>query len=142
MENSVQKLRSRFVLFCFFLFVYILTMAWRRKWKPAPVFFLGKSHGLGSLVGYSPWALKESDMTEPLNISQWPELRYICRRSMNTHTHTHTHTHVYVCACLAAQLCLTLCDPLDYSPLGSSVHGILQARILEWVAMSSSRGSS
>ena len=37
---------------------------------------------------------------------------------------------------------LTLCDPMDCSPPGSSVHGILQARILEWVAMSSSRGSS
>ena len=41
-----------------------------------------------------------------------------------------------------SQLCLTLCDPMDCSPLGSSVHGILQARILEWVAMPSSRGSS
>ena len=38
------------------------------------------------------------------------------------------------------QLCLTLCDPKDYSPPDSSVHGILQARILEWVAISSSRG--
>ena len=37
---------------------------------------------------------------------------------------------------------LTLCDPMDCSPLGSSVHGILQARTLEWVAISSSRGSS
>ena len=41
-----------------------------------------------------------------------------------------------------AQSCLTLCDPTDYSPPGSSVHGILQARILEWVAIPSSRGSS
>ncbi|CAI9171186.1 unnamed protein product [Rangifer tarandus platyrhynchus] len=40
------------------------------------------------------------------------------------------------------QLCPTLCDPIDYSPPDSSVHGILQARILEWVAMPSSRGSS
>ena len=48
-------------------------------------------------------------------------------------------------ACVHArslQLCTTLCDPLDYSPKGSSVHRILQARILEWVAMPSSRGSS
>ena len=37
---------------------------------------------------------------------------------------------------------LTLCDPMDYSPPGSSVHGILQATILEWLAMPSSRGSS
>ena len=36
---------------------------------------------------------------------------------------------------------LTLCDPMDCGPPGSSVHGILQARILEWVAVSFSRGS-
>ena len=41
-----------------------------------------------------------------------------------------------------AQSCLTLCDPVDWSPPGSSVHGVLQARILEWVAISFSRGSS
>ena len=40
------------------------------------------------------------------------------------------------------QLCLTLCDPMDSSPPGSSVRGILQARILEWTALPSSRGSS
>ena len=43
---------------------------------------------------------------------------------------------------LVSQLCPTLCDPMDCSPPGSSVHGILQARILEWVAISFSRGSS
>ena len=37
------------------------------------------------------------------------------------------------------QSCLTLCDPMDYSPPGSSVHGILQSRILEWVAIPFSR---
>ena len=37
---------------------------------------------------------------------------------------------------------LTLCDPMDCSPPGSSVHGILQARMLEWVAIPFSRGSS
>ena len=40
-----------------------------------------------------------------------------------------------------AQLCPNLCDPMDCSPPGSSVLGIFQARILEWVAMPSSRGS-
>ena len=43
-------------------------------------------------------------------------------------------------ACSIAQLCPTLCDPMDCSPPDSSVHGILQARILEWVAISFSRG--
>ena len=41
-----------------------------------------------------------------------------------------------------AQLCLTLCDHMNYSPPGSSGHGILHARILEWVAMPSPRGFS
>ena len=41
-----------------------------------------------------------------------------------------------------AQLCLTLCDTIDYSPPAFSVLGILQVRILEWVAISFSRGSS
>ena len=43
---------------------------------------------------------------------------------------------------LGAQSCLTLYNPMGFSPPGSSVHGILQARILEWVAISFSRGSS
>ena len=43
---------------------------------------------------------------------------------------------------LILKLCSTLCDPMDYSPPGSSVHGILQARILDGVAISFSRGSS
>ena len=41
-----------------------------------------------------------------------------------------------------AQSCLTLCDPMDCSLPGSSIHGIFQARVLEWVAISFSRGSS
>ena len=40
------------------------------------------------------------------------------------------------------QTCLTLCDPVDCSPPGSSLHGFLQARILAWLAMPASRGSS
>jgi len=43
---------------------------------------------------------------------------------------------------LVAQSCRTVCGPMNCSPPGSSVHGILQARILEWVAVSFSRGSS
>ena len=54
--------------------------------------------------------------------------------------------HVYNLSCIymyvCAQSCLTHCDHVNYSLPGSSVHGISQARILEWVAMPSSRGSS
>ena len=48
---------------------------------------------------------------------------------------------VTVPVCLITQSCLILCDPVDCSPPGSSVHGMLQARILGWVAISS-KGSS
>ena len=64
-------------------------------------------------------------LTSPLCIEQ---LRFVC---------------VCVCVCvLVTQLCPALCHPTDCSPPGSSVHGILQARILEWVASPSSMGSS
>ena len=45
-------------------------------------------------------------------------------------------------AAKSLQLCPTLCDPMNHSPPESSVHEILQARILEWIAMPSFRGSS
>ena len=48
---------------------------------------------------------------------------------------------LYVCV-LVSQLCPTLCDPMDCIPQGSAVPGILQATILEWVAIPFSRGSS
>ena len=49
---------------------------------------------------------------------------------------------VVVGVVLVAQSCLTLYNSMDYSPPGSSLHGILQARILEWIAIPFSRGSS
>ena len=52
---------------------------WRRKWQPTPEFLPGKFHGQKSLVGYSSWHCKESDMTSCLH----------------THTHTHTHTDTH-----------------------------------------------
>ena len=66
------------------------------------------------------------------------KLRTYCAESFG-------HKMVLCCVLRCAkslQLCPTLQDPMDCSPLGSSVHGILQARILEWVALPSSRGSS
>ena len=48
----------------------------------------------------------------------------------------------YVCCMLTGFSISYFCNPMDCSPPGSSAHGILQARILEWVAMPSSKGSS
>ena len=50
--------------------------------------------------------------------------------------------HTAAAAAKLLQSCLILCNPIDGRPLGSSVPGILQARILEWVAISFSKGSS
>ena len=49
---------------------------------------------------------------------------------------------LYFVVCLVVQSCSTLFDPIDCTPPDSSIHGILQARILEWVAIPFSRGSS
>ena len=57
----------------------------------------------------------------------------------------YTHTHIYVCVCvvcLVTHSCLTICTLVDCSPLGSSVHGIFQARLLEWAAIPFSTGFS
>ena len=50
---------------------------------------------------------------------------------------SYSYTYIYESESEVTQLCVTLCNPMDCSPPGSSVHGILQARILEWVAISS-----
>ena len=73
-----------------------------------------------NLAGYSPWGHKELDMTEVTE--------HACKLTV-----TPSGMKVKV---LVIQSCLTLCDPMDCSPPGSSVRGILQARILEWVAIS------
>ena len=93
-------------------------MHWRRKWQPTPVFLPGESQGWGSLVGCHLWGWSRVG-------HDWRDLA----------------CYVWVCA-KSLQSCLTLCDTMDHSPPGSSVHGILQARILEWVGTPSSRGSS
>ena len=57
---------------------------------------------------------------------------------------TNIHSCIYMCVCIVTQMsnCPTLCNPVNYSPPGSSVHGIHQARILKWEVMPFSRGSS
>ena len=104
---------------------WVRKISWRRKRQYIPVFSPGKSHGERNLAGYSPWGHKGLDMTE----------------------HTHTGSSFIICPDLCryvvvVHLCLTLCDPMDCSPPGCSLHGISQERLLEWVAISSSRGSS
>ena len=74
---------------------------------------LGDGEGQGSLACFSSWGHKGLDMTEQLN-----------------------NNHSAAAAAKSLQSCLTLCDPIDGNPPGSPVPGILQARTLEWVAIS------
>ena len=73
---------------------------------------------------------------------------YILKTSLfppSIYIHTHALSHTQTCVCVHAkslQYCLTLCNPMDYSPPDCPVHGILQVRILEWVVLPFSRGSS
>ena len=130
----------------------------RRKRQPTPVFLPGESQGRGSLMGCRLWGRTESDMTEATQQQQqqhW-DLSAQCinvEKARKPHlgsfhlsvTHSFLQTlQASKCAvlCLVTQSCLTLCDPMDCSLPGSSVHAIFQARILEWVAMPSSRGSN
>ena len=55
------RLEGRDVLF---ILTWVGKIPWRRAWQPTPVLLPGESHGQRSLVGYSPWGHKESDMTE------------------------------------------------------------------------------
>ena len=65
-------------------------------------------------------------------------------KKINVKEHTVKSVLVTFCHCKSevAQSCLALCDPMDYSLLGSSIYGTFQARILEWVGISFSRISS
>ena len=72
--------------------------------------------------------------TKVLRAARHSQKQYQCDDTDRYRTH--------VCVCSVAQPRLTLCDPRDCSLPGSSVHGILQARMLEWVAISFSRGPS
>ena len=110
----------------------------RRQWHPTPVLLPGKSYGWRSLVGCSPWGRKESDMTERLpfhfSLSCTGEgngnpLQYSCLENPRDRG-------AWEAAAKSLQSCPTLCSPIDSSPLGSATPGILQARILEWVAIS------
>ena len=77
------------------------------------------------------WGRKESDVTQRLNNNN---------QTWKISTRGHCCTSVTFCEPLSPlQLCPTLCNPMDCSPPGFSVHGIIQARVLEWAVMPSSR---
>ena len=126
----------------------------------------GDGEGQESLACCSLWSHKELDMTERLNNKKisavslsilllmgpcvcFHILTIINNATVNIEEHISFEISVFilinpelldymvVAVVLVFQSCLTLCDPLDCGPPGFSVHGILQARILEWIALPS-----
>ena len=87
---------------------WVSKMPWRRKWQPTPVFLPGELHGPEEPGGL--WPIESQRVRH-----DWSDLGKESE---------------------VAQLCPTLCDPMDCRLPGSSIHGIFQARILEWVAIS------
>ena len=92
---------------------------WRRKWQPTPVFLPGKAHDGGAW-----WATVHGVTESQTRLSE---------------QHFHFH-HSVLFAVLVTKSCLTLCNPMDCSPPDSSLHGLSQARKLEWVVIHFSRG--
>ena len=143
-------------------------MNYMRKWQPTPVFLPGKYHGQRSLVGYSPldhrvrhdWATEHtyhvpmevacccccatSVVSDSVRPQRWQPTRL--RRPWDSPgKNTGVGCH-FLLQCMkvkseseVAQSCPTLSDPMDCNLPGSSVHGIFQARVLEWGAIAFSR---
>ena len=98
-------------------------------------FHLAASASLGSIGNADARPTPQPRTTIFILTRSWSD-------SLATFEKSQTASSSKECACLHAkshQPYLTLCDPVDCSPPGSSVHGILQARMLEWVAISYSR---
>ena len=142
---------------------WVRKIPWRRKWQPTPVFLPGKSHGQRSLARlqsiesqrvrhqYNDLACTHIALGTQLSVMWNPGWEGFGGEEMHVYiwlisllsTWNYDNIVNQLCMCVSvAQLCLPLCDATDLSLPGFSVHGILQARILEWVAIPFSTGSS
>ena len=137
---------------------------WRREWQPTPVFLPGEFHGQRSLDSYSLWGRKESDTTEWLTHTHTETHTHTHTQGTSYYKYRHSHSlkrdiadrpftvlGMFLPLWLqfswsACVLCCSVASdsfqPMDCSVPGSSVYGIFQARILKWVVISYSRGSS
>ena len=99
------------------------TLAWKTPWMEATVHGVAKSHTqLGNFT---------FSFTSLIHI--YINISFHTHFISYTHTHTHTHTHTQKHKCAQWLSHVWLCDPLDCGLPGSSVHGIFQARTLEWL---------
>ena len=135
-------------------------ISWRKILQPTPVFLPGEFHGQRGLVGYGvghDWVTEYAHTQEKL----FPELSLGFSGLLSfvsSFLHLKINIHIYCLGfpgtlvgkestcnarikVLFTKSCSILCDPMNCNPPGSTVHGILQARILEWVSIPFSRRS-
>ena len=122
-------------------------LAWRTPWTEEP----GALQPVGlQRLGRNWLSTSTVDWMRTAHLTPWRgpvpaavQLLFLFSlRSIHTFFSAFSLWFPSLCLCLVTQSCPTLCNPMDSSPPGSSVHGILQAKILEWVAFLFSRGSS
>ena len=105
------------------------------------MFVIHKHQVCGVFVVAAKWTITTSNADSPKR-SYMETLQLIVSAKTffpNKITVTSSGIKTWACICVCAHLCPTLCDPMDCNPPGSSVHGILQGRILGWVAIPFSR---
>ena len=108
----------------------VWSLFWRRKWQPTPVFLPGKPHGQRRLADYSPWgSLKVGH-----NLVNEHEMFIYAEEQHKTWNPITTKDRVHVGHSVVSDSLWHM----NCNPPGCSVHGILQARILEWVVIPSS----
>ena len=150
---------------------WVRKIPWRRARQPTPVFLPQESRRQRSLEGYSSWGHKRVghnlgtkqqpqshhllsiSTTTTITPGLYPYPSFMLAKVASGMQFLNSDSATWegdlgldrFLACMHAksfQSCSTLCGPMDCSPPGFSVHGILQARIPEWVVISFSRGSS
>ena len=117
---------------------------WRRKWQPTPVLLPEKSLGRGTWQAVVHGVAQSRTRVKRLSSSSsyiiWSVC--VCVSCSSLAFDIRYCLNLFFLTCSVAQSWPTLCHSKDCSPPGSSIHGIFQGRILEWVAISFSRGSS
>ena len=109
------------------------TLSWVSKQPYKPIHPQSTGHVCGILA--TRWC--STAQRTRMEWAKHPDLQY--RQAHPGHSYIYIYIYIYICTLLSR---VQLFDPMDYSPPGSSVHRISQARILDWVAISFSRGSS
>ena len=102
---------------------WVSKIPWRRKWQRTPIILPKKSHRQRNLRSYSSCDLKVGH-------------NFATKQQQILWRFFQDVVYFDAAAAKSLQLCPTLCDPIDGTPPGSPVPGILQARTLEWVAIS------